>query len=73
MTHLRQMMLEELQRRNYSKHTAEAYIRALQDFAAFYHQPPDTLPNLLVVFIFFLIAIDANCYLYAILRALEFC
>jgi integrase/recombinase XerD len=37
------MMLEELQRRNYSKHTAGAYIRALRDFAAFYHQPPDKL------------------------------
>ena len=29
MIHLRKMMLDELQRRNYSKHTAEAYIRAL--------------------------------------------
>ena len=43
MTHLRKMMLEELQRRNYSKHTAEAYVRALRDFAAFYHLPPDRL------------------------------
>jgi integrase/recombinase XerD len=43
MTHLRKMMLEELQRRNYSKHTAEAYIRALRDFAAYYHLPPDRL------------------------------
>jgi hypothetical protein len=44
MTHLRKMMLEELQRRNYSKHTAEAYIRALRDFAAYYNLPPDRLP-----------------------------
>jgi site-specific recombinase XerD len=43
MTHLRKMMLEELQRRNCSKNTAEAYIRALRDFAAYYHQPPDRL------------------------------
>ena len=43
MTHLRKMMLEELQRRNYSNNTAEAYIRALRDFAAHYHQPPDRL------------------------------
>ena len=33
MTHLRKMMLEEFQRRNCSKHTAEAYIRAPRDFA----------------------------------------
>ena len=43
MTHLRKMMLEELQRRNYSGHTAEAYIRALRDFAAHYHLPPNRL------------------------------
>ena len=43
MTHLRKMMLEELQRRNYSEHTAEAYIRALRDYAAYYHLPPDRL------------------------------
>jgi integrase/recombinase XerD len=43
MTHLRKMMLEELQRRNLSKHTAEAYIRALRDYAAFYHLSPDRL------------------------------
>jgi integrase/recombinase XerD len=43
MTHLRNMMLDELQRRNYSKNTAEAYIRALRDFAGFYHLPPDRL------------------------------
>jgi hypothetical protein len=35
MTRLRKMMLEELQRRNYSKNTVEVYIRALKDFAAF--------------------------------------
>jgi integrase/recombinase XerD len=43
MTHLRKMMLEELQRRNYSQNTAEAYIRAPRDFAGFYHLPPDRL------------------------------
>ena len=43
MTHLRKMMLDELQRRNYSENTAEAYIRALRDFAGYYHRPPDRL------------------------------
>jgi hypothetical protein len=31
MTHLRKMMLDELQRRNYAKNTADAYIRAFVD------------------------------------------
>ena len=43
MTHLRKMMLEELQRRNYAQSTAEAYVRALKEFAAYYHRPPDQL------------------------------
>ena len=33
MTHLRKMMLDELQRRNYAQSTAEAYIHALKEFA----------------------------------------
>jgi integrase/recombinase XerD len=46
MTHLRKMMLEELQRRNYDENTADVYIRALKDFVVFYHLPPDRLePN----------------------------
>jgi site-specific recombinase XerD len=43
MTHLRKMMLDELQRRNYAHTTAEAYVRALRNFAAFYRVPPDRL------------------------------
>ena len=43
MTHLRQMMLEELQRCNYAQSTAEAYIHAVKEFAAYYHKPPDRL------------------------------
>jgi len=42
-TRLRKMMLEELQRRNYAQATAEAYIHALQDFAQYFHRPPDQL------------------------------
>ena len=33
MTHLRQRMLDELQRRNYSQSTARCYIHAVEDFA----------------------------------------
>ena len=43
MTRLRQMMLEELQRRNYAKSTVEAYTSALRDFAKYFHKPPDQL------------------------------
>ena len=43
MTHLRNMMLEELQRRNYSQSTVRAYVRAVQQLAAYFRQPPDRL------------------------------
>ena len=43
MTHLRKMMLEELQRRNYAQSTAEAHVHALKEFAAYYHRSPDRL------------------------------
>ncbi len=43
MTHLRKMMLEELQRRNYAQSTAEAYILALKQFAAYRQKSPDRL------------------------------
>ena len=33
MNHLRKMMLEELQRRNYSEVTTSNYLRAVADFA----------------------------------------
>jgi integrase/recombinase XerD len=42
-THLRKMMLEELQRRNYAKSTVVAYTSALRDFAKYFHKPPDQL------------------------------
>jgi site-specific recombinase XerD len=37
------MMLEELQRRNYSQTTVKSYIRAVKAFAEYFHQPPDQL------------------------------
>jgi integrase/recombinase XerD len=43
MTHLRQRMLEELQRRNYAESTIRNYLSAVEDFALFFHTPPDQL------------------------------
>src|SRR5258707_1681072 len=37
------MMLEELQRRNYSQRTTRYYIRTLEDFARRFNLPPDRL------------------------------
>jgi integrase/recombinase XerD len=42
-TQLRQKMLEELQRRNYSHRTAKIYVRIVREFATYFHQPPDKL------------------------------
>ena len=43
MTHLRKMMLEELQRRNYSQNTTRHYIRTVEDFARRFNCSPDRL------------------------------
>src|ERR1700752_5194419 len=42
-THLRKMMLEELQRRNYTQHTTRSYIRTVEDFARPFNCSPDRL------------------------------
>jgi hypothetical protein len=34
-------MLEELERRNYAASTARAYLRAVEEFARYFHRPPD--------------------------------
>ena len=43
MTHLRKMMLEELQRRNYAQNTIRHYLRAVEDFARRFRCSPDRL------------------------------
>lgn len=43
MTQLRKMMLEELQRRNYSQTTVKTYLKVVEDFARHFHRPPDEL------------------------------
>lgn len=43
MTQLRQRVLEELQRRNYSQRTVETYIRVLENYANFFDRAPDQL------------------------------
>ncbi len=43
MTYLRQMMLDELQRRNYSKSTVRSYIYAVEDFAKCFRCSPERL------------------------------
>ena len=43
MTHLRKLMLEELQRRNYSEDTIRSYIHTVEDFARRFNRPPDRL------------------------------
>ena len=43
MTQLRRMMLEELQRRNYSAETVRQYLRAVAQFAKHFGKRPDQL------------------------------
>jgi integrase/recombinase XerD len=42
-TRLRKMMLEELQRRNFSQHTIRYYIHTVEDFARHFNRAPDRL------------------------------
>jgi hypothetical protein len=62
MTHLRKMLLDKLQRPNYSKSIPEAYICALRDFAAYYHLPPDWLGRSRYVIINFIYCVRCGCH-----------
>src|SRR5215472_17523361 len=37
------MMLEELQRRNFSQTTVKTYLKVVEDFSRHFHRPPDQL------------------------------
>ncbi len=43
MTHLRQIMLEELRRRNYAESTIDTYIHTVEHFSRHFHRSPDQL------------------------------
>ena len=43
MTRLRKVMLEELQRRNYSQTTVKNYLSTVEDFAKHFRRSPDQL------------------------------
>ena len=43
MTRLRQMMLDELERRNYTQNTRRAYLHAVAEFACHFHRSPEQL------------------------------
>jgi integrase/recombinase XerD len=42
-THVRKIMLEELERRNYSQSTVRAYVSTITDLARYFKRPPDQL------------------------------
>ena len=43
MTRLREVMMEELQRRNFAQTTVQYYLKAVEDFALHFGKPPDQL------------------------------
>ena len=43
MTHLRKIMLEELERRNYAQSTIDCYVRTVEHFSRYFHRSPEQL------------------------------
>ena len=43
MTHLRQIMIEELRRRNFAETTIRSYLHGVEHFSRYFHRPPDQL------------------------------
>ena len=43
MTHLRQLMIEELRRRNFAESTIRAYVHGVEHFSRYFHRRPDQL------------------------------
>ena len=43
MTHLRQLMIEELQRRNFAETTIRSYVHGVEHFSRYFHRSPDQL------------------------------
>lgn len=43
MTHLRQIMIEELRRRNFAESTIRSYLHGVEHFSRYFHRPPDQL------------------------------
>jgi integrase/recombinase XerD len=41
--HLRQLMIEELQRRNFAESTIRTYVKGVEDFSLYFHRRPDQL------------------------------
>jgi hypothetical protein len=42
-THLRQLMIEELQRRNFAETTIRSYVHGVEHFSRYFHRSPDQL------------------------------
>ena len=48
MTQLRQIMLEELERRNYTQSTIRAYIRIIEHYSRHFHRSPEQLGQIIL-------------------------